>query len=108
MMRRGFIFWSALLLVAFIGIYQLKYQVRELRRDTISLRTEVEEEYRSLHILRAEWAYLTRPERLAQLNERHLKLEKLKPGQLMSEDMLDAVPDRLNAEPAVAETGHGG
>jgi len=64
--------------------YQENYRTQEAIRQTEHLQREIGEMRRSLSMLRAEWAYLNRPQRLAELadlNFDRLGLLPLRPEQ---------------------------
>ncbi len=91
-MKKGTLFWLALILGAVFGLYQVKYQVREVKSQADQLQTDLTKEYDALHVLRAEWTYLNRPERLQKLVERHLKLEPMQAAQMTDPEALEAFP----------------
>ena len=59
---------SGLLLAALgaCGVYVLKYEVRQREGELVELRRGAALERQMIQTLRAEWAFLTRPERLAE------------------------------------------
>ncbi len=65
-------------------IYQQKHETRELEARASALSREISEETRALSVLRAEWTYLTRPERLERIARERLGLEPVKPEQIKS------------------------
>lgn len=83
MMQRGTIVWMLLAIAAGIGLFLLKYEVAEMedRLAEINRRTLVNLE--SVHVLKAEWSYLNRPERLETLGRDLLSLEPVKPQQTL-------------------------
>ena len=60
-----------------MGLYLVKYSVQNIQREVVAMKENLGREKESLHLLKAEWAYLNRPERLRQLAERHLDLVPL-------------------------------
>jgi cell division protein FtsL len=60
-----------------MGLYLVKYSVQNIQRDVESARNELAQEKESLHLLKAEWAYLNRPDRLQRLAGKHLDLVPL-------------------------------
>ncbi len=72
---------GALMLTALI-IYEVKYEVRQLAQEVTALEAELAQEYQALHVLQAEWAYTTRPERLRKLTKRHLELAPVNATQI--------------------------
>tara|TARA_R110000787_G_scaffold35825_7_gene91757 strand:- start:481 stop:870 length:390 start_codon:yes stop_codon:yes gene_type:complete len=83
MMQRGTIVWMLLAVAAGIGLFLLKYEVAEMedRLAEINRRTLVNLE--SVHVLKAEWSYLNRPERLETLGRDLLSLQPVKPQQTL-------------------------
>ncbi|TVR83204.1 MAG: hypothetical protein EA405_05105 [Rhodospirillales bacterium] len=79
---------TVLFLILAIGLalvlFSIKYQVQELEGQLGQLYRQIESERRSHHILQAEWSYLTDPERLRRLADRHLDLNPLSPSQIGS------------------------
>ena len=74
MTARGGAIWMVLALISAVAAFTLKYEVRDLEEQLASLEHQVSESRETSHVLRAEWNYLSRPERLAELAERHLDL----------------------------------
>ena len=56
-------------------IYQQKHETRQLESRAGELSREIAEQTRALSVLRAEWTYLTRPERLERIAREQLGLE---------------------------------
>ena len=84
MMRGGTIVWMLLAIAAGISLFLLKYEVAEMedRLADINQRTLVKLE--AVHVLKAEWSYLNRPDRLEALGRDLLALEPLRPQQTLS------------------------
>ena len=51
---------------ASLGLYQIKYKIQSLNLDLVGIQDAVRIEQDEIHVLEAEWAYLNRPQRLAQ------------------------------------------
>jgi hypothetical protein len=51
---------------------------------------EVLKEQRAIHVMAAEWSYINRPDRLADLARRHLDLAPLPAGRIVNIDDLPA------------------
>ena len=86
------------------GLYQLKYDVAALEERAKALTALLDSERQALHVLNAEWAYLNKPERLAELAERHLDLVPLVADQIIP---LEAIPRRAPPQRQIAEAGSG-
>jgi cell division protein FtsL len=85
--------------VVVYGVFAVKHEVRQLERELAGLRQEVQQERHRLQVLRADWAYLTRPERLAE-QAGQLELAPARPDQIMA---LSTIPDRLRVRHAGRE-----
>lgn len=81
--------WLALIATAIYGLYTVKYRVLELQREIASVTRELKQEQENLHVVAAEWAYLTRPDRLQTLAAKNTKLMPVQGVQVMS---LGALP----------------
>lgn len=69
-------------IMAACGVYGLKNRVQLLERELVSIERVIEKERIQIKRLRAEWATLTHPERLARLSETHLDLKPAEPRQI--------------------------
>jgi hypothetical protein len=81
-------FWTAFLagLLAF-GLYFLAHDVQRLQRQGAEVRRQIAQEVQALQTLKAEWAYLNRPDRLQTLvavNQAALGLVAASPQQTAS------------------------
>jgi cell division protein FtsL len=81
----------ALALLAATGLYVLKDRVQLTERDLHAVRSAIQAEQGRLDRLRAEWAMLNRPTRLAGLAETHLDLAPATPSDIVA---IDEIPYR--------------
>lgn len=81
-------------------IYQQKYETRRLEDRAAALSREISEQTRALAVLRAEWTYLTRPERLDKL-ARRMGLEPVNPDQVVQ--FTDIAGPQHRAQPEAGE-----
>lgn len=81
-MRPSLILALALISVTIFAVFQVKYKVRDLTRELKEVERQLAIEKEVRHVLRAEWAYLTRPDRIKRLSERYLKLKEVSVAQL--------------------------
>ena len=88
----------AALVASAIYAYSIKYQTI-LRAETVArLKLEIKNEQDAIGILRADWANLTRPERVQALTDKLLPLQPLKLDQIVR---LDALPDKAQRGDAI-------
>ena len=81
----------ALALLAAAGLYTMKDQVQHRERELRGLHVAISAERLVLDRLRAEWAMLNQPGRIARLAAAYLELQPARPGQIVGVD----VPLRL-------------
>jgi cell division protein FtsL len=86
-MRYSNILWFSLCLLAAALLYSVKYQVQAMDSEVASIRQQINEERASLQVLEAEWAFLSRPDRIRQLADKHLDMVPVGGGKLV--DMAD-------------------
>jgi hypothetical protein len=85
---RSVIIWAMCVVAAMSGVYAIKYHVLELERQLRLVSNDIRSTEESLHVLSAEWAYLNRPDRLAELAKRHLEMEAIEGVQVAELDSL--------------------
>jgi hypothetical protein len=78
-----FFSWG-LLVVSMLGLYALKLNVKEMQDQIADLDSRIAQRQESLHVLKAEMAYLTRPERLSTLQQLYFPDMKPVAGQQMT------------------------
>ncbi len=84
-----------LALLAACGLYLLKDQVQRRELELARVQRAITTERNTLNRLRAEWAMLNQPSRIARLARSHLALEPVQPGQITS---IEAIPLRADLE----------
>ena len=84
-----------------MGLYLVKYSVQNIQRDVDSARTALAQEKESLHLLKAEWAYLNRPDRLQRLASKHLDLVPLNSKHINDVQVLPAAVVRPSDGPSL-------
>ncbi|TLP48434.1 hypothetical protein FDK21_01890 [Cohaesibacter sp. CAU 1516] len=66
-------------------LYQVKHEAKEEESRIVKLEQQIEDEKEALLLLKAEWSYLNRPERVQKLSERfseELGLSEVQPYQI--------------------------
>ena len=83
MIKQRYLLFFILLGISVFGLFQIKFKVQNLNRELAEIKQQLEHEKSSIHILKAEWAYLNQPERLNRLSKKFLDLKELKSEQIM-------------------------
>jgi hypothetical protein len=97
------LFWFSLIIIASLGLYRTSDRVQELDRELHDTYAAIDAEKQSIHVMKAEWVYLTNPARIQALSAKHLKLHPSQPQQVASIDLLpELVPTRREAMASVA------
>ncbi len=102
MIRLGTVLW--LVLVAFVGfgMFKVKYEVMDLEDELARANRAIVADQDAIHVLKAEWAFLGQPSRLAELSRRHLDLVPLGTAQL---GQIGAIAFRPSAAPLAVAAG---
>lgn len=101
MMRRGGLFWITMAVCAAVIAFVVKYEVRGLEDKLAALESDLMQSQETIHVLKAEWSYLNRPERLTELAQRYLDLVPMGPTQMST--LID-VPYRPDGIPGYVLT----
>ena len=72
MTARGGWLWMIAALVAALVAFSQQQHARELRQELERLEGDLAEHRENVRVLEAEWSYLSRPERIKDLADRHL------------------------------------
>ncbi len=94
--------WLMVAALAGVGLYDIAYEVDRMTGELATLEREIRRESESIHVLSAEWTYLARPVRIAELTVRYLpELRRLEVDQIGRMDDLRTLPpaDTLEALP---------
>ena len=105
---RAVLYLSATVLVVLCAVwaYRVNYATQDAQDRVADLRAAIAYERETLAVLRAEWAYLNRPDRLAALvrhNAEALGLEPLTPEQFVDPAMVAFPPPPSDLVPVSGE-----
>ena len=64
--------WVGLAGVASIALFHITFEVERLQDELNGLNKEILKEQKAVHVLQAEWGYLTRPKHIEALSQRLL------------------------------------
>ena len=82
MIRLSTLFWLLVVSTAGFAMFATKYQVQGLADQLARTVKQADDTERDIRVLDAEWAYLNRPDALAQMNQRLLSLVPIATKQL--------------------------
>ncbi|MFA5040851.1 MAG: hypothetical protein WC464_04365 [Bdellovibrionales bacterium] len=74
--------WLCLTIGASLMLYHTSDKVHGLDKQLHALNTQIEDEQRALHVLKAEWVYLANPARIEAKAKRHLSLKPTEPRRI--------------------------
>ena len=69
--------WIALPCLLGFGSMIMKNQVQNLEKQLNIINTNIREDIKTIHILKAEWSHLNNPSRLKKLATKHISLNPL-------------------------------
>lgn len=82
MIRLSTLFWLVAVSTAGFAMFAVKYEVQSLADQLGHTVKQADDTDRDIRVLDAEWAYLNRPDALAQMNQRFLSLVPIATKQL--------------------------
>lgn len=82
MIKLSALFWLVLVSMAGFAMFAVKYGVQSLEDELNRTKKAIIAEEHAIRADEAEWAYLTRPETLDEMNRRHLSLGPIATKQL--------------------------
>jgi hypothetical protein len=98
--------WFGLVIAASLLLYHTSDRVEALNHQLRDIDTAINAERESIHVLKAEWAYLADPARIASASERHLPLRPTLPQQVITmNELTDVLPTRSEAMASVVING---
>lgn len=82
-------FFITLFALTIYGLFTIKNNVMMLKSELSEVKRQIKLEKDSLHVLKAEMAYLASPERLSKLNKNYLKLQGTNTKQLVQNPLME-------------------
>lgn len=92
MNRPAALVWIGAIVVMAITLFLITYEAQTVEKEIAALNREATAQQEAIHVLRAEWSYLNRPERLAALATRHLGLQSIAPAQMIAAKQFETAP----------------
>ncbi len=75
-------FWLCLTIIVSLGLYHTSYRVDNLDGQLQALNKKIQLEQRTIHVLKAEWDFLSNPSRIEAVARKHLDLQPTNPKQI--------------------------
>ena len=98
MIRPSVLVWLVAVAGLGFGMFQVKREVQDLEDQLVRINRGITSDRDAVHVLKAEWSYLTQPTRLAEVSKRHLTLSPVATAQL---GQVENIPLK---QPSVAAT----
>ena len=81
--------WVTLTCLVGFGMFVMKNQVQNLESQLAGINRNIQDDIKTIHILKAEWSHLNNPARLRKLAAKHISLNPLQAEQIIN---LSALP----------------
>lgn len=78
------VLWAALPCLLGFGILVMKNQVQNLEKELVSINRDIQDDIKTIHVLKAEWSHLNSPARLRKLALKHISLNPIKAEQIIN------------------------
>jgi len=76
--------WFTLTCVVCFGSFILKNQVHDLELELSRINRNIQDDVKSIHVLKAEWSHLNTPTRLKKLAAEHISLNRVRAEQIIN------------------------
>ncbi|MDH3701729.1 MAG: hypothetical protein OEU46_10465 [Alphaproteobacteria bacterium] len=84
--------WFLLITAAGYAMFHVSFQVEELEQELSDLNRTALNEQEAIHVLRAEWSYLSRPDRISELAKE--LLPSLRPPAVSQIQTVEQLPEK--------------
>ena len=92
MIRPATALWLVLVACVGFGMFEVKYAVMDLEDTLAKTNRAIVTDQDAIHVLKAEWSYLSQPSRLEELSHRFLDLAPMSTAQLGQIDTIRMRP----------------
>ncbi len=76
--------WVTLTCLVGFGMFVMKNQVQDLENELASINRNIQENVKTIHVLKAEWSHLNNPSRLRSLATKHISLNSIQAEQIIN------------------------
>ena len=95
--------WFGLIIGASLALYHTSDRVHELNTQLNDINAAIDAERQSIHVLKADWVYLSNPDRVSKIAKRHLDVRPSNPRQIAAlSEVTQILPTRNEAMTHVA------
>ncbi len=93
--------WAISAILTGVSLYRIAYEVEQMEIELAALQEDIVKSRERTHVLAAEWTYLARPSRIAELSATHLPEFKPVPANRIGrlDDIPQTLPDILDIRP---------
>lgn len=81
-LRYSVVPYIIVLILSVSFLFTIKYKVQNLSKELRVLNAEIISEKQNIHVLKAEFTYLSNPKRIKSLSDAHLNLKPVKSSQI--------------------------
>lgn len=95
MIKLSTIIGILMLMMLALAVYKVEQNVQSMERELARMKRQIQQEEYAVHVLEAEWSYLSSPARLKQLAREHLNLRDIGMHQIVA---IEDIPMRDNSK----------
>ena len=99
--------WVTLTCLVGFGMFVMKNQVQTLENELNRINRSIQDDVKSIHVLKAEWSHLNSPSRLKTLANKHILLNPGKPEQIINYSALPLEGDIIENPTMFAKNSRG-
>lgn len=89
--------WFSLVCLVVVAMFAINNRVQSLEKELAGINRGIQEDIRSIHVLKAEWSHLNSPARLRQLASKHIDLNPVKAEQIINYSALPFEYENINS-----------